>query len=147
MMSERPLYYDRDGKPMSDVLEWGKLFEDFKYKRVKATWLWWGGWVSTVWLGLDHSFGMSGPPLIFESMAFKPALRIRVLTIEMKNLLGMKMKLKIPVPWLYPSMGSELDQDRYATLEEARNGHRRMVLWWSFLPSRRLQEFARKLLA
>ena len=26
-------------------------------------------WVSTVFLGLDHSFG-SGPPLLFETMAF-----------------------------------------------------------------------------
>jgi hypothetical protein len=26
-------------------------------------------WVSTVWLGLDHSFGR-GPPLIFETMIF-----------------------------------------------------------------------------
>ena len=27
-------------------------------------------WVSTVWLGLDHGFGMGGPPLIFETMIF-----------------------------------------------------------------------------
>lgn len=27
-------------------------------------------WVSTVFLGLDHSFHFDGPPLLFETMAF-----------------------------------------------------------------------------
>jgi hypothetical protein len=26
--------------------------------------------ISTVWLGIDHSFGDGGPPLIFETMIF-----------------------------------------------------------------------------
>lgn len=26
--------------------------------------------VSTVWLGIDHSFGDGGPPIIFETMVF-----------------------------------------------------------------------------
>lgn len=61
-------YYDRDGKPMSDTLAWARLSENRDYKVVKQTTI--GRlFVSTVWLGLDHSFG-SGPPLIFETMVF-----------------------------------------------------------------------------
>jgi hypothetical protein len=26
--------------------------------------------VSTVWLGLDHNFGLSGPPIIYETLVF-----------------------------------------------------------------------------
>ena len=53
--------------------------------------------VSTVWLGLDHSFGREGPPLIFETMLFERD------------------------SW------SEEDVARHSTLEEAEAGHRRMV--------------------
>jgi hypothetical protein len=61
--------YDRQGNPIADLLEWGRLHEDNAYKRVDATQI--GKfWVSTVWLGLDHSFG-GGPPLIFETMVFE----------------------------------------------------------------------------
>ena len=61
-------YYDRQGKPLTDTMEWGRLHSDYEYKRVAETTI--GRlWVSTVWLGLDHSFG-DGPPLIFETMVF-----------------------------------------------------------------------------
>lgn len=49
--------------------EMGKKLDDPLYKRVDITKLWWGGTVSTVWLGLDHNF-MGKKPLIFESMLF-----------------------------------------------------------------------------
>lgn len=62
-------YYDKFGQPIEDVLDWGKLFEDWEYRRIGSTRLWHGARVSTVWLGLDHSFG-DGPPLIFETMIF-----------------------------------------------------------------------------
>ncbi|HEC67152.1 MAG TPA: hypothetical protein ENI23_17885 [bacterium] len=67
-------YYDWKGKPYTgtrkeQVLKWGKDFESKKHKIIKQQTLWWGGWVSTVWLGLDHQFGF-GKPLIFESMIF-----------------------------------------------------------------------------
>lgn len=65
----RPLYYDRQGNPLS-LLEWAKIVEaqDMAYKIVKRS----GTddvWVSTVWLGIDHSFGEE-VPLIFETMIF-----------------------------------------------------------------------------
>lgn len=71
----RPRYYDLDGNPI-DLAEWSVRFEDrgsdpegewrigedgFEDGNVR---------VSTVWLGLDHSFTEEGPPLIFETMIF-----------------------------------------------------------------------------
>ena len=96
-----PSYYDRDGRPMSDTLAWAKRFEETTYKRIAETTLPDGKWISTVWLGLDHSFGR-GPPLIFETMVFKDRENLR-----------------------------EVDVERYATEAEAREGHERMVTKWS----------------
>ncbi len=73
------MFYDMDGKPMDDVREWGRLFERTADRRIGRTHKWGLFWawppvrkvfISTVWLGIDHSFGMGGPPLIFETMAF-----------------------------------------------------------------------------
>jgi hypothetical protein len=90
-------YYDRQGKP-STSRAWTQSFNE---NRVAEDTLPNGRWVSTVWLGLDHSFG--GPvPLIFETMVFS-SLR------EM----------------------SELDCDRYATEAEALAGHKRLCEKWS----------------
>lgn len=62
-------FYDRQGRP-AQLLDWARKLEDREYSTVARHWV--RGWmVSTVWLGLDHSFG-SGPPLIFETMIFAP---------------------------------------------------------------------------
>lgn len=62
-------YYDRQGNPLPDMLDWAKRVEDKKNKVVKQESV--GDyWVSTVWLGLNHQFG-NGPPLIFETMVFR----------------------------------------------------------------------------
>ena len=47
----------------------GKDCENMKLKRVAYTDIPGKGYVSTVWMGLDHNF-RDGPPLIFESMYF-----------------------------------------------------------------------------
>jgi hypothetical protein len=53
--------------PVSDTIEWAKGF-DIQNRRVAETNI--GDIrVSTVFLGLDHSWG-KGPPLLFETMAF-----------------------------------------------------------------------------
>ena len=65
----RPLFYDKEGNPIADTLDGARLFEDREYRIVKQEILWWGGWLSTVWLGLDHGWG-GERPLIFESMLF-----------------------------------------------------------------------------
>jgi len=60
--------YDKYGNPI-DLEQWAKLFEDEKYKRIGLDKLWWGANVSTVWLGLDHSFE-TNVPLFYETMVF-----------------------------------------------------------------------------
>lgn len=69
--SHGPRYYLRDGTPTT-LMGWAEKYEDPNYKIVKQThFKGVGGSVmlSTVWLGLDHSWG-EGPPLIFETMIF-----------------------------------------------------------------------------
>jgi hypothetical protein len=90
--------YDRQGNPIS-YEEYGELLRP-DYKRVAETTLPNGVWVSTVWLGLNHSFSDDGPPIIFETMAFADA-----------------------------NVGAELNMARYATEEEALAGHEAMVEW------------------
>lgn len=63
------MYYDKTGKPLT-LWEWVALIEDYHYKVVGYAEFPNGAYVSTVWLGLDQSFGMGGPPLVFESMVF-----------------------------------------------------------------------------
>lgn len=60
--------FDKNGNPLS-LFEWAKLMEDKEYKRVALTELPNGVRISTVWLGLDHSFG-GDKILIFETMVF-----------------------------------------------------------------------------
>lgn len=82
--------------------QWGESFENRQSdKRVAETTLPNGRWVSTVWFGLNHSFG-SGPPLIFETMVFPGEGDL-----------------------------SELDCDRYSTEAEAIAGHARLCEKWA----------------
>jgi hypothetical protein len=62
-------YYDRSGQPIS-MAEWLEKLEDLSYKLLDRTSLTGGGFVSTVWLGLDHGYVLGGPPVIFETMVF-----------------------------------------------------------------------------
>lgn len=97
----KPRYYNKDGEPIHDTLEWTRLLEDRNYSRVglfqnkKIR-------ISTVWLGLDYNFG-GGPPLIFETMVFPE----------------------------YNNKRGELEMQRYTTLEEAEIGHNKMVDKWT----------------
>jgi hypothetical protein len=69
-------FYDRDGRPIAEHV-WRELLaeEDADlYRRVALDFVVVDGEpveVSTVWLGLDHSFGRAGGPLIFETMTFR----------------------------------------------------------------------------
>lgn len=100
-------YYDMDGNPI-DIMAWAEMYKDHDKRRVGGTKVFPGWWVSTVLLGLDHSFS-GGPPIIFETMVFHPK-----------------------------HGGSEMEMDRYSTKAEAEVGHRAMVRrmrwqWWRFL--------------
>jgi hypothetical protein len=76
-----PQHYYRDGTPIVGddttpaYLKWAKLFEDMKYKIVGQTRTLYGEKLSTVWLGLDHSFmpHINHRPIIFETMLFAPS--------------------------------------------------------------------------
>jgi hypothetical protein len=74
-------------------MKWGRWMEDGN-RQVALDSVGGGAYVSTVFLGLDHSFG-DGPPLLYETMIF----------------------------------GGRHDgyQERYATREEALEGHRRAL--------------------
>ena len=66
------VYFDRTGAPI-DVMRWCELHDDEDYVRVAHDIVVVGGHpldVSTVWLGIDHGFGFSSVPIIFETMVF-----------------------------------------------------------------------------
>lgn len=54
---------------VKSLREWGEFMEVGETRRVAATHLN-GFWISTVFLGIDHSFG-GGRPLWFETMIFR----------------------------------------------------------------------------
>jgi hypothetical protein len=73
--SGKPRYYRRDGTPFESddaLMEWAAMFENTKDRTVAVTITPYGERLSTVFLGLDHSFSMSGPPILFETMLFAP---------------------------------------------------------------------------
>jgi hypothetical protein len=51
-----------------DLIAWDK-FMSTESRRVKAT-VTKNGWISTVFLGLDHNLSVEGEPLLFETMIF-----------------------------------------------------------------------------
>lgn len=102
-------WYNKTGQAIS-LEEAGKLLQDRSYKVIAQTALWNGYWVSTIWLGLDHSW-MGGERLIFETMVFYRGI-------------GWKIKgwsLERHHRWM------DLWMKRYSTEEEALKGHREAV--------------------
>jgi len=108
-------YYDRNGLPLS-LGEWARRIEDPNYKRVALTNF--GPLaVSTVWLGMDHSFarflppgaGADRRPILFETMVFF----LDPVTGE----------------WISDDTKHELagEQHRWHTLEDALAGHETVV--------------------
>lgn len=91
-------WYQRDGTPYGlgkakTLDEWVKIMKkvekdltNWEKKNVQQTKLWWGGRVSTVWLGLDQSMGFipskTGKPVIFETMVFPGHSMMRYETEE-----------------------------------------------------------------
>jgi len=96
MNFEEPEIYDRLGNPIS-LYRWGELRRDLSYLQVARTKL--GDLlISTVWLGLDHAFGLRQGPLIFETMVFDESSDS-------------------------PSLDLGGFTDRYSTEQEAMQGH------------------------
>lgn len=93
-----------NGKKIKKVplMVWAKWIETHRKEKIlKQTRLWNGKWVSTVFLGIDYNFSLSGRPILFETMVF-------------------------PAPGNY----REIDMNRYRTYEEAIKGHELMVKKW-----------------
>lgn len=63
------MYFDREGLPISRR-QCKKLLKEPGYKIVKQTQLTNDKFVSTVWIGLDHSFSDDELPIIFEVAVF-----------------------------------------------------------------------------
>ena len=100
----RSRHYDMNGQPMT-MEEWAAAFEDTKRRIIGQELVGWGPgkkWVSTVWLGLDHNYYETGPPLIFETMVF------------VKGWNGLRRQV---------CYCHDIWMDRYATKEDAAMGH------------------------
>jgi hypothetical protein len=77
-LSSCPLYYtlDKDHNPIatSKILEWAEWFEtNFGKRIVKQTYIRKTIKVSTIFLGIDYGFSLTGKhiPLLFETMIFR----------------------------------------------------------------------------
>lgn len=83
---DRPMYYSPDGEPLT-MPQWSELMwqrhEEARINGEIPRESWWcrktfigdmdtpgGTEISTVWLGLDHNYMLTGPPLIWETMIF-----------------------------------------------------------------------------
>lgn len=68
-MSRTAILVGREVLPVYDMLIWAEQFENVSARRVGQDQVD-SASVSTVFLGLDHSFGLGGPPQWFETMIF-----------------------------------------------------------------------------
>lgn len=67
-------HYDRQGNPIT-MMEFAELLMDDRYYRVARTAFYdvergYTYDLSTIWMGIDHSWGSSEIPILFESMLF-----------------------------------------------------------------------------
>jgi hypothetical protein len=53
-------------------MQWALLFEQTEARIVGQTRTLYGEKLSTVFLGLDHNYSRTGPPILFETMLFAP---------------------------------------------------------------------------
>lgn len=120
--------YRRNGESIG-IYEWAILFENDKYRRVALTRLPGGKkYVSTVWLGLNHSFD-GGDPKIFETMVFSRDTRSMSLFGSGKSLM----------------YHENFYQRQWTTEEEAYAGHASICRWWR-LNRRQRRKWQRKLI-
>lgn len=69
------LFWDREGNPIEDTIDWAKKFEDPEYRIVAVDQDFPGGpMVSTIWQGIDlaRNFDDSIPPQIYETALLLP---------------------------------------------------------------------------
>lgn len=143
-----PQYFHRDGKPiesdelMPDFLKWAMLFET-ENRHVAVDTTIYGERLSTVFLGMDHSFNFipGHKPIIFETMLFAPRSEdLRNLTrnnlTRLGEMLSKGMKLEDAPPPEKSDEGESLKkrfphdqlQLRYSTEREAADKHEELKL-------------------
>lgn len=75
MLSTSKLFYTLDENknviPTDDILKWGEFRENYDNMIIKQDTIK-EFFVSTVFLGIDHGFGNSRKPVVFETMIFPP---------------------------------------------------------------------------
>lgn len=67
-MSDKYILVNKEPVRIRDIIEWAKGFEDQDRRVARDTVG--DAEVSTVFLGIDHSFGDSEKPVLFETMIF-----------------------------------------------------------------------------
>lgn len=144
-LDARPKYYRRDGTLFVDtpeksaMLQWAAMFEDGKGRLVAVDKTLYGERLSTVFLGLDHSFIRGHTPILFETMLFAPRSdamrkamreRLRKASADAANV-GFENVSYDPggdEKRLVRQYPHDQLQQRYATEAEARAGHARLKL-------------------
>jgi len=101
------------------------LFEDIAYRRVgydelPQTSKYGPSYLSTVWLGVDHSFGLGGPPIIFETMRFLMETHELSLFPNVRT----HPSIEFPSP---EEPHDYIEQERYYTEEQASLAHRHIL--------------------
>jgi hypothetical protein len=137
----RPDKYYPDGKPILDdelmdaTMKWALLFEQCDGNRIVGqTRTLYGEKLSTIWLGLDHSFG-HGPPLIFETILFAPPTDIKKARLAYVLALAdgtatLEEQAAADIQKAYIEKHYPHDQLtlRYSTRREAEDSHERLKL-------------------
>lgn len=62
---------DHTHQECDDLFAWGKWIGESPLRRIGNDTLPNGVLISTIFLGLDHSFGMGGLPILYETMVFE----------------------------------------------------------------------------
>jgi hypothetical protein len=137
----RPHYYYPDGKPiladelLNATMKWALLFEQRDGNRIVGqTHTLYGEKLSTVWLGLDHNFSHSGPPLIYETMLFAPADKKKAMLSYVLAVAAKAVTLEEEAAhdhqraYLAKHYPHDQLQLRYSTRREAEDTHERLTL-------------------
>jgi hypothetical protein len=139
-----PQYYHRDGKPivgnelMPDFIQWAMLFET-EDRHVATTITPYGERLSTVFLGMDHSFIFTAnrTPILFETMLFAPRSdamrkdlwgRLSRAAVSMKELGHIEYEESDEEKRIKKNYPHDNLQLRYATEREAKDRHEQLKL-------------------
>lgn len=103
---------DADGQPIPchDLMEWAVWYETSGSERKVAETFTELLWISTVFLGIDHSFGDEGAPVLWETMVFDKHPHMTTLLGEERDVFH------------------DHDTWRWSSLEEAKKGHAEIVM-------------------